>query len=131
MELASGFFDTKIKEETIEEIRDLQAAARAVRSFSKNEEEVEALTEEMINCYLIDAIKAREDENGWTDLAPFGVYLLRYTPVNYRQYGHISLRRFIESRNIFEIKAMQKSPNAKAVDAAFVRLKPQNEIEQK
>jgi hypothetical protein len=121
IEFAGKYLNTEVKEETIEEVKNLQEESNVIVATDNPVDEL--LTDEMIDNYLATAIRAVEDESGWADLAPLGVYLIKYTPINYRQYGFLSLRRFIESREMFETKVIQKSPNARAVDTALVRLK--------
>jgi len=127
IEFASKFLQKDVSEEAIEEVKNLQEESNSPL-LSEQEEynvtyEETRLNDDLIDGYLTTAIRRVENENGWAELAPLGVYLIRNTPIDYRRLGFQSLRRFIESRGLFEVKALQKSPNAKAVDTAFVRLK--------
>lgn len=121
IEFAGKYLNTEVNEETIEEVKTIQEESN--QNVANENIEEETLTNDAIDSYLSNAIRVLEDESGWAELAALGVYLIRYTPVNYRRYHFLSLRRFIESRGKFEIKVLQRSPNAKAVDTAFVRIK--------
>lgn len=83
----------------------------------------EKLTPEKVDEYLIKAVNSVSDHDGWADIAGVGYYLQIYTPVNYHDFGFAKLKGFLNSRKIFEIKEEQKSPNAKAIDSAFIRVK--------
>lgn len=82
----------------------------------------ELLTPERIDEYLISAVKRVADNEGWAHLSALGVYLNRYTPIDYRDFGFQKLLPFIESRKLFEKRIEQKSPHAKNVDSAYIRL---------
>jgi len=127
MEFASKFLRKEISEEAIEEVRNIQEENKIISFYEPIQNEIEDpkehLTDEDIDKYLETAIRRLENEQGWTELASLGVYLNRKTPIDYRSLGYPSLRRFIETRGLFDVKMLQKSPNAKAVDTAFVRLK--------
>ena len=86
-------------------------------------EELHPLTEQEINQYLSSGIRAIRDEKGWAELASLGLFLIRRTPVNYRALGFPTLRRFIESLPLFEVKVIQKSSYAKKADTAYVRIR--------
>jgi hypothetical protein len=122
IELYGSYFDSQVTEETINEIRTVQQENVPTESIEIEKEETQ-INDDEIDFYLYSAIRAVENDDGWAELAPLGLHLIRYTPLNYRNFGYPSLRKFIESRKIFEVKALQKSPNAKAVDSAFVRFK--------
>lgn len=124
IEFAGKYLNTEVKEETIEEVKNIQEESNIYIETACLDDEL--LTDDVIDNYLSTAIRSLEDENGWAELASLGLFLIRYTPINYRQYHFLSLRRFIESRGKFEIKVLQKSPNAKNVDTAFVRIKEDN-----
>jgi|GEM_PF-1550810 len=117
IEKAGEYLNADVAKQAIEEVRNLQEEKK-LDSFSS------FLADEEIDFYLLQAIHELENENGWADLAVLGFHLLKYTPINYKKLGFQSLRQFIESRNLFETKAIQKSPSAKAVDAVFVKRKP-------
>lgn len=127
IELAGKFLNTQVADEAIEDVKSLQTETRIPDSevlITEIEEELEKeLTEEAINAYLLSAVQTLKNETGWAELAPLGVYLIRNTPINYRNLGYPSLRRFIESRELFEVKVLQKSPNAKYADSAYVKPK--------
>lgn len=114
---------TSVNPETIEEVRILREENKL---NIINDDLNDSLSEEDIDHYIKKAIKSTSEENGWSDLAALGLYLVRHTPINYRNYGYNSLRRFIESRDLFETKVLQKSPNARNVDTAFVKVKLEN-----
>lgn len=79
-------------------------------------------TKENIDEYLIKAVTAVADADGWTHIAALGKYLITYTPVDYRSLGFEKLNKFLESTKLFEIRSEQKSSRAKAVDSTYVRL---------
>lgn len=115
-------FETTIAASTIDEVKTL----REDKNFAL--EKVERLlddeiSENEIDSGIIKGIQYLANEEGWAELAQLGLYLVRNTPINYRQYGYLSLKQFIKSRNIFEIKHEQISPYAKNVDTAYVRLR--------
>lgn len=83
----------------------------------------EKLTPEKVDEYLIKAVNSVANHDGWAGIAALGYYLQTFTPVNYHDFGYAKLKGFLQSRKIFEIKEQQKSPNAKAIDSAFIRLK--------
>lgn len=83
----------------------------------------EKLTPEKVDEYLIKAVNSVSNHDGWAGIAAVGYYLQTYTPVNYHDFGFAKLKGFLNSRKIFEIKEEQKSPNAKAIDSAFIRVK--------
>lgn len=122
IEFASKLLRKDVSEEAIEEVKNLQEENKVAEEYDFTTPE-ELLTDDFIDSCLASAIKRVENENGWAELAPLGVYLIRNTPIDYRRLGFPSLRKFIESRNLFDVKALQKSPNAKAVDTIFVRIK--------
>ncbi|MBQ0775916.1 MAG: hypothetical protein KBT87_14695 [Gammaproteobacteria bacterium] len=84
---------------------------------------IEKPTQAQLNEYLLKSAKATADDDGWADLAAFGLHLKTYTPVDYREFGQRTLSKFIESTGLFEMERSQKSPNAKAVDSAKIRPK--------
>ena len=114
---------TTITADTIDEIKTLREENKIIfeqfaEIFGDNE-----ISEDEIDNNIIKGINYLSDKDGWAELAQLGLFLVRNTSINYRQYGFQSLKRFIESRNIFEIKYEQISPNAKNVDTAYLRLK--------
>lgn len=88
------------------------------------QQEVQTLTPNVVDEYLIKAIQVVSDNSGWAGIAAVGSYLKTYTPIDYHQFGFDKLKGFLKSRKIFEIKEAQKSPNAKNIDSAFIRLIP-------
>lgn len=74
--------------------------------------------------YLIKSANASAGDDGWSDLAAFGLHLKTYTPVDWKEYGSKTLSKFIENTGLFDMERQQKSPNAKAVDSA--RIKPRS-----
>lgn len=130
IELASQFLEKEIKEETIEDVKTLQEEIKTIDYIIEDFDDAQkvddskAFENSSIDEHLCYAIRRVENAEGWADLASVGVMLIRHTPVDYRKLGHLSLRRFMESRGIFEIRVSQKSPNARAVDTAQVRIKP-------
>lgn len=123
---AGELLNTQVPAEALAEVNKLHEEKKLNVEGEPPVDKSSELMEDRTDEYIINAIHAVETENGWAELAPLGVYLIRNTPLNYRTFGFTSLRRFIESRGKFEIKALQRSPNAKAVDTAFVRIKPSN-----
>jgi len=127
IEFASKHLNTVVKEETIDEVRTLREETKFAIIEDLEELAEPAFHDESIDSFIDNhleiAIRTIGDENGWADLPTLGVFLIRHTPLNYRNFGYGSLRKFIESRKRFEIKVIQKSPNAKNVDSAFVRVK--------
>jgi hypothetical protein len=125
IEEVGKLYKTTITAETIDEVKTLREENKIIfqniadilgkDEFRNDENEIDESIIKGIN-YLCDS-------EGWAELAQLGVYLVRNTNINYRIYGFMSLKKFIESRNIFEIKYEQISPNAKNVDTAYVRLK--------
>ena len=114
---------TTITAETINEIKTLREENK---SFFDNIEmffDYKKVADDEIDRNIIMGINFLSDEDGWAELAQLGLFLVRNTTLNYRSYGFQSLKRFIESREIFEIKNEQISPNARNVDTAYVRLK--------
>jgi len=87
-------------------------------------QETTDLTQNMVDEYLTKAVLVVTDNTGWADMAAVGSYLNIYTPIDYRKFGFEKLKAFLKSRKIFEIKEEQKSPNAKAIDSAYIRLIP-------
>jgi hypothetical protein len=113
---------TTITADTIDEVKTLREENKLIF-----EQFTEILGDADINENEIDenitrGINFLADKDGWAELAQLGLFLVRNTTLNYRNYGFQSLKRFIESRQIFEIKYEQISPNAKNVDTAYVRL---------
>lgn len=126
-EYASKLLNSNVDEETIEEVRTLREENKITSSESFQNETI-ILQDEDIDNHILKGIRTVENDQGWAELAPLGLYLIRHTPINYRNYGYYSLRRFIESRKRFETKFIQRSPNAKNVDSGFVRLKTEDQI---
>ena len=117
---------TTITADTIDEIKTLREENKLVLeqhwgSYENNENTT--FSEDEINEILIKGVSYLADDDGWAELAQLGYFLVRNSVLNYRNYGFSSLRRFIESRQIFEIKFEQISPNARNVDTVYVRLK--------
>ena len=83
----------------------------------------EVLTSEKADEFLIKAINNVAGEDGWAGIAAVGTYLKTFTPIDYRNFGHQKLKAFIKSRELFEIKEEKKSPQAKNIDSAFIRIK--------
>jgi hypothetical protein len=88
----------------------------------------EKLTQENIDNYLKQAVQAVADEEGWASIAEIGYYLHLHTPVNYHDFGFPKLKAFLLSRNIFEMKEIQKSLRAKNIDSAFFKVKKNKQI---
>ncbi|HJV19996.1 MAG TPA: OST-HTH/LOTUS domain-containing protein, partial [Sediminibacterium sp.] len=86
--------------------------------------DIPKLTPKAVDEYLIKAMQVVADSTGWASIAAVGGYLKTYTPINYREFGYDKLKAFLKSRKIFEMKEAQKSPNAKNIDSAFIRLIP-------
>lgn len=84
----------------------------------------ENLTPQKVDEYLIKAVQSVTDETGWAGMAAVGSYLRTYTPIDYHNFGFDKLKAFLKSRKLFEIKEAQKSPNAKNIDSAFIRVLP-------
>jgi hypothetical protein len=84
----------------------------------------ENLTPQQVDEYLIKSVQSVTDETGWAGMAAVGSYLRTYTPINYHNFGFEKLKAFLKSRKLFEIKESQRSPNAKNIDSAFIRLLP-------
>lgn len=82
----------------------------------------EKLTPQRVDEYLTKAVQSVTDETGWAGIAAVGLYLKTYTPIDYHDFGFDKLKGFLKSRKIFEIKEHQKSPNAKNIDSAYIRL---------
>jgi hypothetical protein len=82
----------------------------------------EKLTPQRVDEYLTKAVQSVTDETGWAGIAAVGSYLKTYTPIDYRDFGYDKLKGFLKSRKIFEIREHQKSPNAKNIDSAYIRL---------
>lgn len=127
IEYASKLLQKAVSEEAIEEVKNFQEESKIATALEEKDHdfthEADGLLDEEIDYYLTTAIKSVENESGWAELAPLGLYLLRRTPIDYRKLGFQSLRKFIESRDLYEVKALQKSPNAKNVDTIYVRSK--------
>ncbi|GAA5124025.1 hypothetical protein JIN84_12115 [Luteolibacter yonseiensis] len=81
------------------------------------------ISKSQINDYLTRAVATLADSDGWASVAALGKYLKTYTPVDYKILGFEKLNKFLDSTNLFETKAEQKSSRAKAADSAYVRLK--------
>ena len=123
IEEVSKIYNTNVAEDTIDEIKNLREENKLIfeqfaEVFTKPEFE-----DNEINIYIINGIHNLANIDGWAELAQLGLYLVRYTPINYRTFGFISLKKFILSREIFEIKNEQISPYARNVDTAYVRIK--------
>lgn len=88
------------------------------------QQETSDLTPNMVDEYLIKAVQVVADSTGWAGIAAIGLYLKTYTPVDYRKFGFDKLKAFLKSRKIFEVKEEKKSPSAKGLDSAFIRLIP-------
>lgn len=116
-------YKTQIAEETIDEVKNLREENKLLFDQIFKMFEVPSITDEEINQSIIKGIAKNSNSEGWAELAQLGIYLVRNTSLNYRNFGFQSLKKFIESREIFEIKYEQISPNAKNVDTAYVRLK--------
>jgi len=116
---------TTIKADTIDEIKTLREENKIIfQHFDGIFKDIE-IPDEEIDLSIKRGVHYLSDIEGWAELAQLGVFLVRNTTINYRNYGFQSLKKFIESRSIFEIKYEQISPNAKNVDTAYVRLKKQ------
>ena len=75
-----------------------------------------------INELLIRAVRQTSDQEEWANIAAIGTYLKNFTPIDYKAYGFETLRRFLESTKLFEMKIEQRSPRAKDVDSVSVRV---------
>ena len=82
----------------------------------------EKLTPQRVDEYITKAVQSVMEENGWASISSVGLYLKTYTPIDYHDFGFDKLKGFLKSRKIFEIKEQQKSPNAKNIDSAYIRL---------
>lgn len=106
----------KIKNSIIPEVN--------ILSVNSLEATKETLTQEKVDEYISKAILSVKNAKGWADMAAVGIYLRTYTPVDYRALGFDKLKAFFKSRKLFEVREMQKSPNAKNIDTAFIRIIP-------
>lgn len=88
------------------------------------QQEKPKLTPNAVDEYLTKAVQVATDNTGWAGIAAVGLYLKTYTPIDYKEFGFDKLKAFLKSRKIFEIKEAQKSPNAKNIDSAFIRVIP-------
>ena len=75
-----------------------------------------------INDYVVRAVTSTAREDGWANIAALGSYLRTYTPVDYKALGYQTLKSFLQSTKLFEIKSEQKSSRAAGLDSASVRL---------
>jgi len=66
-----------------------------------------------VDDYLIKAVESVSEENGWAKLASVGVYLLTYTPVDFRKFGHFKLMPFLQSRSLFEFRTVSEHPQVR------------------
>jgi hypothetical protein len=82
----------------------------------------EALSQVQIDGYLIKAITTTARRDGWANMASVGLYLRTYTPVDYKRLGFQTLKKFLASTKLVEIKSEQKSNKASGLDSADVRL---------
>ncbi len=114
---------TSITAETIDEVKTLREDNKLIGDILDNLFTDIDMSDEEIDNVITKGVEFLADGDGWAELAQLGVFLVRNTSLNYRNYGFDSLKKFIESREIFEIKYEQISPNAKNVDTAYVRLK--------
>jgi len=114
---------TQITKDTIEEVITLREENKLIFEHFGYDNLDNALGEDEINTHISKGIEYLANDLGWAELAQLGIFLSKNTPVNYRAFGFRSLKNFIESRLIFEIAYERKSPNAKNVDAAYVRIK--------
>ncbi|MGH8647566.1 MAG: OST-HTH/LOTUS domain-containing protein, partial [Gammaproteobacteria bacterium] len=73
--------------------------------------------------YVIKAVKSTAREDGWANIAAVGKYLSTYTPINYRLLGFDTLKTFLMSTKLLDLKQEKKSPRAQALDSASVRLR--------
>lgn len=104
--------------------KEIETTKQILNSINPLEVVKENLTEQKVDEYLIKAVQNVTDETGWAEMAAVGLYLKTYTPIDYRNFGFDKLKAFMKSRKLFEVKVAQKSPNARNIDSAFIRLIP-------
>jgi len=109
----------KAKEAVVEPTKQIESV-----DIKPIENAKEKLAAERVDEFIIKAIQSTKGKNGWASMAAVGSYLQTYTPIDYHDYGFDKLKAFLKSRKQFEIKESQKSPNAKNIDSAFIRLIP-------
>lgn len=68
------------------------------------------LTGDVVDAYLIKAVKSVANPNGWARIAAVGAYLNTYTPVDYRDFNFPRLQAFLKSRKLFEFKDEKGHP---------------------
>lgn len=80
------------------------------------------LSKDQIPDYVVKAVRSTAREDGWANIAAVGNYLSTYTPIKYRQLGYETLKSFLVSTKLLELKEEKKSPRAQTLDSASVRL---------
>ncbi len=73
------------------------------------------------NQYLEQAVQSVAASDGWANVARVGEVLKSKTPFDYKALGFKQLSRYIESTNLFEMKAEKRSASATGSDAIYVR----------
>ncbi|MDD2917480.1 OST-HTH/LOTUS domain-containing protein [Rhodoferax sp.] len=79
-------------------------------------------TRDQVSDYVVKAIQSTAAEDGWANIAAVGQYLSTYTPIKYKLLGYETLKSFLVSTKLVELKAEKKSPRAQTLDSASVRL---------
>lgn len=77
---------------------------------------------DQITDYVIKAVQSTAADDGWANIAAVGKYLSTYTPIKYRLLGYETLKSFLMSTKLVELKEEKKSPRAQTLDSASVRL---------
>ena len=72
-------------------------------------ENLTQLSAEGAEHYLKKAISETSRDDGWAKLPAMASYLIRYTPVDYKEMGFDKLKPYLESTNLFEFNALSKT----------------------
>ena len=101
----------------------LEIIGNVKKNISSNYQENNELNIKTVKNTVAEIIADISDENGWASLSEVGNILVkRFPSFDVRHFGQKKLTLFIESLNIFELKAMQKGndPNVKVM---YVKMK--------
>lgn len=79
-------------------------------------------SKDQIPDYVVKAVQSTAGSDGWANIAAVGKYLSTYTPIKYRLLGYETLKSFLVSTKLLELKEEKKSPRAQTLDSASVRL---------
>jgi OST-HTH/LOTUS domain len=86
-------------------------------------EQIRGLSKDVVNGYLLTAVKAVANNDGWAHLSQVESYLMANTPFHYEHFGFPSLQKFIASRGIFDIQTLPTSHPKEETGGLFVKPK--------